>query len=252
MKLHTLMYTDEVFSSNRLYLMQHPDRSATVVDPASAPEVLQFLEQNELNLAAILITHHHGDHTAGIPALLEQYPDCPVITGEGVERKITQTTHILQDNDSMTIGDISIRALATPGHTLAHYAYLTDTGVLFSGDCLFRLGCGRLFEGSPDMLWTSLLRIRALPDSTLVCCGHDYAVDNARFSLQFMPDDPALTEAVQDLIQLEPEKRLPYLLDEDKRANLFLRADEPEVMAKARCTSSRDTLAALRRMRDNL
>ncbi len=252
MKLHTLLYNDEVFASNRLYIMQHPDRSATVVDPASASEVLEFLQKHDLNLAAILITHHHADHTAGIPELLAEYPDCPVITGKGVERQIKQANHILQDNDSMTIGDINIRAMATPGHTLAHYAFLTNTGVLFSGDCLFRLGCGRLFEGSPDMLWTSLLRIRALPDTTVICCGHDYAVDNARFSLQFMPDDTALTEAVQELVQLESELRLPYLLGEDKRSNLFLRADEPEVMAAAHCASSRDTLAALRRMRDNL
>ena len=252
MKLHTLFYADESLASNRLYIMQHPDQSATVVDPASADEALEFLQQHDLNLAAILITHHHADHTAGIPDLLSQYPDCPVITGKGVERNVKQATHILQDDDTMTIGDIDIRAMATPGHTLAHYAYLTDTGILFSGDCLFRLGCGRLFEGSPDMLWTSLLRIRALPDSTIVCCGHDYSVDNARFSLQFMPDDSALTEAVQELINLKPEDRLPYPLGEDKKSNLFLRADEPEVMATARCTSSRDTLAALRRMRDQL
>ena len=252
MELHTLNYTDESFASNRLYIMQHPDRSATVIDPASAPEALEFLQQRELNLAAMVITHHHADHTAGIPELLADYPDCPVITGKGVERQVKQATHILQDNDTITVGDIQLRAISTPGHTLAHYAFLTDTGVLFSGDTLFRLGCGRLFEGSPDMLWTSLLRIRALPDTTVVCCGHDYAVDNARFSLQFMPDDAALTEAVQELVSLAPEARLPYLLGEDKRSNLFLRADEPEVMAAAHCASSRDTLAALRRMRDNL
>ncbi|NQY83006.1 MAG: hydroxyacylglutathione hydrolase [Alphaproteobacteria bacterium] len=251
MKLQTLQYRDEAFASNRLYIMQHPDFSATVVDPASADEVLDFLAEHDLNLAGILVTHHHADHTEGIPKLLELYPGCPVITGKGVERYVKQANHILNDNDVITVGDTEVRAMATSGHTVAHYAFLTNSGVLFSGDCLFRLGCGRLFEGSPDMLWTSLLRLRALPDNTLVCCGHDYVIDNARFSLQLMPEDPALVAAVQELVEIAPENRLPYLLGDDKRSNLFLRADDPEVMIAVRCQSSRDALAALRRMRDN-
>lgn len=252
MKLHTLHYRDEVFASNRLYVMQHRDFSATVVDPASAEEVLDFLALHELNLAAILVTHHHADHTDGIPELLKIYPDCPVVTGSGVETIVKSATHILQDTESLTVADTEIQALATPGHTLAHYAFMTSAGVLFSGDCLFRLGCGRLFEGSPDMLWTSLLRLRALPDQTLVCCGHDYVVDNAKFSLQLMPNDQELMVAIQELISTPVENRLPFLLADDKKTNLFLRADEPEVMKAVGKTSSRESLAALRRIRDNI
>jgi hydroxyacylglutathione hydrolase len=250
MELHTLRFKDEAFATNRQYIMKHVDQSATVVDPASAEEALAFLEANECNLAAILLTHYHADHTAGVPALLEAYPDCPVVSGDGVQHKIPQVTHILADGHNITIGDTQLTALATPGHTLDHYAFHTNNGVAFVGDCLFRLGCGRLFEGTPDMLWTSLLKLRALPDNTIVCCGHDYVVDNAKFSLQTMSEDAALTAAVQQLITLTEDTRLPFLLGEDKASNLFLRADQPEVMAAVNTTNARDCLAALRRMRD--
>ena len=251
MQLRTLRYTNTAFESNRLYIMQHPDYSATVVDPASADEVLDFLNDHGLNLPGILVTHHHADHTDGIAGILKVYPDSPVIVGSGLETHITQATHILGDWQELTIGDTRLRAIATPGHTLTHYVYATDQGVLFAGDCLFRLGCGRLFEGTPDMMWTSILRIRALPDNTLVCCGHDYVVDNAKFSLQVMPGDQALIDALEELVQLESDQRLPFLLGDDKKSNLFLRADEPAVMEATGKKSSRDCFAGLRLRRDS-
>ena len=252
MELHCLRYADEQLATNRQYIMRHPDFSATVVDPGSAQEALGFLEQQNCNLAAIVLTHYHADHTAGIKKLLEAYPDCPVVAGDGVQHKIPQVTHLLADGHEITIGDTVLKTLATPGHTLDHYAFYTNNGVLFAGDCLSRLGCGRLFEGTAEQLWTSLLRLRALPDTTLVCCGHDYLVDNAKFSLQVMPDDESLGESIRELINLTPEQRLPFVLGEDKTTNLFLRADQPTVMQATRTKNARDCLAALRRMRDVL
>ncbi|RRN55883.1 hydroxyacylglutathione hydrolase [Pseudoxanthomonas sp. SGNA-20] len=204
---------------------------ALVVDPGSAEPVLAAAGRGMVP-AAILLTHHHADHCAGVPELLERWPGLPVVAPE--DPRIPHATERATDGARLQLAGREIRVIAVPGHTRSHVAYLVE-GVLFCGDTLFSLGCGRLFEGDAEQMHDSLQRLAALPDQTLVCCGHEYTLANAAFALAVEPGNPALVRRhAEARAQREAgQPTVPVTLATERDTNPFLRCAEPAVREAA-------------------
>jgi hydroxyacylglutathione hydrolase len=224
------------FADNYIWTLRDGGRAA-VVDPGDAAPVLAYLDREGLALTAILATHHHADHVGGVPALLERFP-VPVL---GPAREtIPGRTRALGEGDVVEVPGIpaTLRVLDIPGHTAGHIAFFGDVGgepAVFCGDTLFAAGCGKLFEGTPAQMWTSLSALAALPPGTRVYCGHEYTLSNLRFALAVEPDNQDLW----DRQQREQGKRdrgaptLPSTIGLERATNPFLRAALPAVKAAA-------------------
>lgn len=226
------------FHDNYIWLLRE-GKNAAVVDPGDATPVLAYLEQEGLNLTAILATHHHDDHVGGIPALLQKHP-APVfgLAGEG----IACLSHTLEDGEEFDLPGLNMafRILAVPGHTLGHGAYY-GANLLFCGDTLFGCGCGRLFEGTPAQMYTSLSRLAALPAETRVYCAHEYTEANIRFALAVEPGNERLQARAKatKACRAAGESTVPSLLKEEMATNPFLRSTAPEVIAAASAHAGR-------------
>lgn len=221
------------FTDNYIWLL-HDGTHALVVDPGDAEPVFAALARLGVRLGAILATHHHGDHVGGIARLLERHPDTPVY-GPAAEA-IPGRSVSLKGGESLQIRHpaVALEVLSTPGHTLGHVSYY-GAGYLFCGDTLFGCGCGRLFEGTPAQMFASLERLARLPDATLVCCAHEYTLDNLRFALDVEAANPALHARLQSTIELRQAGRpsLPSTLGLEKATNPFLRCATPALRASA-------------------
>jgi len=220
------------FSDNYIWLLRDGNVAA-VVDPGDAAPVIAYLEREGLALSAILATHHHGDHVGGIPALLAR-GQVPVFGPAG--EFIPGRTHALVEGDAITVPrlDLELSVLDIPGHTAGHIAFV-GKGLVFSGDTLFAAGCGRLFEGTPTQMVSSLDKLAALPGDTAVYCGHEYTLSNLRFALAVEPDRPALLQR-QSREQAKRDRGVPTLpstMAEELSTNPFLRADDVKVRAAA-------------------
>jgi len=227
------------FHDNYIWLLVHPQhRLACVVDPGDAAPVLAVLQQQQLTLAAILITHHHRDHCGGVPELVKKNK-VPVYSPR--RSAVAGSTYLLDDNDQFSVLDCSFEVMAIPGHTLDHIAFY-DGKRLFCGDTLFTGGCGRVFEGTPAQMLNSLNRLKALPASTLVYCGHEYTEANLHFALEVEPDNVALQQRLQ---QVKASRALnlpsvPELLCVELETNPFLRCHLPTVRKAASQRSGRE------------
>jgi hydroxyacylglutathione hydrolase len=223
------------FKDNYIWLIRSPDgRYAAMVDPGDANPVLHTLKEERITPVAILITHHHWDHTGGMRSLLEHYPEL-VVYGPAGER-IAGITRRLQEGDTVTLPAIGAKfeVLEVPGHTAGHIAYYGE-GALFCGDTVFGAGCGRLFEGTPVQMHASLSKIAVLPGDTRVYCAHEYTLDNIAFAKWVEPDNPDLLRREQDAQALR-ERGLPTVpsrLELERRTNPFLRFDVPVVIRAA-------------------
>jgi hydroxyacylglutathione hydrolase len=220
------------FQDNYIWVLRR-DGNAAVVDPGDAQPVLDYLRAEKLQLTAILNTHHHADHVGGNAALLE-HRQVPVY-GPHDERIPTVSRRLHQD-ETFTLEEfgISFSVLEIPGHTRTHIAF-HGGGMLFCGDTLFACGCGRLFEGTPAQMHASLAKLTALADSTRVYCGHEYTVANIRFARAADPGNPELAqwEAEAAAQRAANQPTLPSTLAREKRANPFVRCDQPGVIAAA-------------------
>jgi hydroxyacylglutathione hydrolase len=208
-------------------------RTAAIDAPEAAP-VEAALKATGWKLTDILVTHHHHDHTGGIEELKARHR-CRVVAPDGEAGGIPDVDETMREGDAVRVGSLEGRVIETPGHTAAPSTlYFPADKLVFAGDTLFSIGCGRVIEGSMDEMWQSMLKLRALPDDTRLYCGHEYTLANIRFAKTIEPGNKALAarerQVTEQLAQDKPT--VPSTLGEEKAANPFLRADVPEV-AKA-------------------
>lgn len=217
---------------NYVYLIREPGQGKVgVVDPSDAAPVIEALTAAGWTLTHILNTHHHGDHTGGNLELKAKY-GCTIVGPRADHDRIPGIDVEVGDGDSFMLGDAEGRVFDTPGHTRGHITYwFPESKALFCGDTLFALGCGRLFEGSAQQMWTSLSKYRAVPDDTLVYCAHEYTQANARFALTVESDNAKLVAraAEIDRLRAEGKRTVPSKMGEERATNPFLRADQPSV-----------------------
>jgi hydroxyacylglutathione hydrolase len=242
-------------SDNYIWALSDDQARVLAVDPGEAGPVLELLERDGLALAGVLLTHHHHDHIGGTAALRHLWPDLPV-WGPADER--IGFDHIaVGEGDRIHIAGWSFDVMEIPGHTLSHVAFVGE-GLLFCGDTLFSLGCGRLFEGTPAQMLRSLDRLAALPAQTRVCCGHEYTVNNARFACVVEPGNPALQRRTEEAQAMRDRgtPTLPSTLGGELQANPFLRIDAADVLECLRQRLGRtpvdrvEAFAELRRWKD--
>ena len=206
--------------------------TASIDAPEAAP-IEAALAATGWKLTDILVTHHHGDHTGGIAELKRRHR-CRVVAPRKEAAKIPEPDITVGEGDGVKVGELSAHVIETPGHTLGQINYFFPAAkLLFAGDTLFSIGCGRVIEGTPDMMWQSLLKLRALPDDTRLYCGHEYTEANIRFATTIEPNNAALAARAGEVRRqvTAGSPTIPSLLGEEKRANVFLRADDPTVAA---------------------
>ncbi len=245
-----------VLSDNYVYLLHEPEAGMTgVVDPAVADAVLERLSARGWSLDWILSTHHHADHTAG-NLELKQATGCK-IAGPGKDAaRIPGIDVKLVEGDRFQLGKSQAEIFETPGHTSGHISFwFAGAKALFSADTLFSLGCGRLFEGSPAQMWTSLQKFAPLPDDALVYCGHEYTQSNARFALSVDPDNAALQARAKEVESQRAagQPTIPTTLAQERATNPFLRPADPAIRKQLRMEASSDVevFAEIRQRKDN-
>jgi hydroxyacylglutathione hydrolase len=215
-------------------LLHDPASGATAaIDAPESGPIETALKKTGWRLTDILVTHHHGDHTAGIPDLKQRH-GCRVVAPRKEAGRIPLVDVEVAEGDRVEVGGLAARVIETPGHTAGHIAYwLPEDELAFVGDTLFSIGCGRVIEGTPAMMWQSLVKLRRLPGETRIYCGHEYTQANVRFAQTIEPDNIALmARAAEVARQVAAHKpTIPTTLDAEKAANPFLRADLPEIAA---------------------
>lgn len=205
--------------------------SALAVDPGVAGPLLDELSASGLRLTTLLLTHHHADHVGGVAEVLRRYPDVQVFGPR--DARIHGRVRTVGEGDRVAVESprITFDVLEIPGHTATHIAYL-GAGMLFCGDTLFSLGCGRMFEGTPAQFQKSLARIAALPGATQVCCGHEYTLANGQFAARIDPHNRALAERIEAATQMRSaaQATLPSRIEDELAANPFLRGDSHAIV----------------------
>ncbi|HMN92376.1 MAG TPA: hydroxyacylglutathione hydrolase [Hydrogenophaga sp.] len=250
MVLHPL----PAFADNYIWCV-HDGREALVVDPGEADGVLAWLASEQVSLRTILITHHHPDHTAGVAALREATG--AEVYGPRLEALPEPVLRVSEGDRVQALG-LAFDVIDVPGHTAGHIAYFApETGTnpwLFCGDTLFSGGCGRLFEGTPAQMLSSLQQLAALPETTRVCCTHEYTLANLLFAVAVDPDNPDLHDHLKRCRQWRSQNfpTLPSSIGLEKRINPFLRSRDPAIVksvcghAGQQLTDPVDVFAALR------
>lgn len=247
----------KAFTDNYIWSISNNEH-ALVVDPGDAKPVLAFLEKHSLSLKVILITHHHYDHTGGVAQLLERYPDAKVYGPHN--KNIKDITDRLSEGDSINIAefDLSFTILNTPGHTLDHIVFV-NSDFIFCGDTLFSGGCGRMFEGTPEVFHASLQKLAALPANTKVYCTHEYTQANLQFALSIEPNNEALLDYNTWVLNRRDSDQitLPSSIERERAINPFLRCHKQSMKQTLfendanTAKSDVDTFAMLRQLKDN-
>jgi len=206
----------------------HTGACAAIDAPEEGP-ILAALSETGWQLSDILVTHRHGDHVQAV-APLKRRTGCRVVAPVKAREAVPDADAFVREGDTVRVGDLQAHVWETPGHCLDHIAYwFAADRVLFAGDTLFTLGCGRMLEGTYPEFWASLQRLAALPDEARVYCGHDYTLSNARFALAADPENQALKARAGEAERAKAEGRflVPSTIGQEKAANPFLRAGDP-------------------------
>lgn len=242
-------------SDNYAYLLRDEASGAVaLIDAPEAGPIEAALAERGWGLATILLTHHHDDHVAGVERLRERY-GAEVAGAAADRRRLPRLDRELYEGDPGGVGEFRPQVLDVPGHTRGHIAFFfAEAEALFSGDSLMVMGCGRLFEGTPAEMWTSLSKLAALGDRVRVFSGHEYTESNMRFARALSPDDPALAAREEAVAALRREGRptVGATLAEERATNPFLRAGEPEMKARLGLGGAPDAevFAEIRRRKD--
>ncbi|MBM3607095.1 MAG: hydroxyacylglutathione hydrolase [Alphaproteobacteria bacterium] len=236
--VHQFMCLEDNFG----ILIHDPATGATAsIDAPEAAPVLNALAQKGWTLTHILVTHHHNDHIGGIPAVLEKFPQAQIVA-PGKDRARIPGAHLyVEEGASVAMGSLSASVIETPGHTSGHIVYFFGADkLLFAGDTLFALGCGRAFEAPASVLHASVMKLAALPPETKLYCGHEYTLSNARFALKVDPDNAALQArfAQIEALRAKGEATLPVTLAKELMTNPFLRADDARIKAQLGMTGA--------------
>lgn len=240
-------------SDNYAFLVHNHDTGATaLIDAPEAAPIRNALSERGWTLTDILITHHHSDH---IGAVADLRRGARVIGAALDAHRLPPLDVQVADGDTIEICGVQTHVMDVSGHTVGHIAfYMPDPKLVFTADSLMALGCGRLFEGTPAQMWGSLQKLRALPADTIVCSGHEYTEANARFALSLDPDNAALISRYERIKAARAVGRptVPSALDDEKRTNPFLRADDPALKAAIGMTdgSDVDVFAEIRARKD--
>jgi len=231
------------FQDNYLWLLSSRGKGV-LVDPGDAGPVMEALESRQLELSTILITHHHADHIGGVAELRSAWPNVQVFGPEDsrIPADIRVSEGMTVSLEALGLGTFEV--LEVPGHTRSHIAYYGG-GDLYCGDTVFVCGCGRLFEGTPEQMHSSLSKIRRLPEETRVYCAHEYTLDNVEFALWVEPDNEDLKSYQAEAMTMRKAgtPTVPSTLDLEKKCNPFLRFDAPAVVAAAQRRMGRKDLA---------
>jgi len=242
-------------SDNYGVLVHAPDSGQTAsIDAPDAQTVLDELAAKGWALTHILTTHHHADHTGGNERLKAE-TGCRIIGPATEAERIPGLDEAVGEGDTFMFGGHEVRVLETPGHTRGHISYyIPDAKVAFVGDTMFAMGCGRLFEGDARTMWASLSKLKALPGDTVVYCGHEYTLANARFAADVNPDNAALRDRLTEVVALREknEPTLPTTIDLELATNPFLRADDPQLRKGLGMPDAEDweVFAEVRRRKD--
>ena len=231
-KENQLIHIDpiEAFQDNYIWLI-HNDQNSVIVDPGDAGPVISALERKNLNLVAILITHHHADHIGGVMELQEKYPHIKIFAPQ--KDKYDFVNISLKNGDEINIPELQInyKIIEIPGHTRGHIAYY-DKKNLFCGDTLFACGCGKIFDGTHEQMYNSLKKISALPKDTKIYCAHEYTKKNITFALSLDPDDTNLQ--LRKALVSNIKNTIPSSLEEELKTNPFLKCTSLEAFKRLR------------------
>ncbi|MFC0180866.1 hydroxyacylglutathione hydrolase [Thorsellia kenyensis] len=246
-----------VLEDNYIWLLTEtnlPNHPTYVIDPGESNSVLNYIKEQDYQLVGILLTHHHYDHTDGICDLMTQFPDIPVYGPRETLNK--GATHVVEDNQVLSLFDLPCKVIETPGHTLGHVCYYFDP-FLFSGDTLFSAGCGKLFEGTCEQMFESFIRLYQLPDETLVCAAHEYTLKNLQFSASIDKSNEHIEFTIKNVEMLYSANlpSLPVQLGTEKLINPYFLIIKkhmqgpnlPEIDVK----NARESFCLIRKLRDN-
>jgi len=216
-----------VWTDNYIYIIhENQSQKTAVIDPAEDININQVLKEKNWKLNFIFNTHHHLDHTGGNKKLKAQW-NCEIYGYQNDAHRIPEIDHTLKKGDVVSLGTVPFKVLFLPGHTLGHIAYWSETEqILFCGDCLFAMGCGRLFEGTPQQMFSSLSEIKKLHPDTQIYCAHEYSLKNAQFALTVHPNNSAIKQRYRKIQKLRQTNKptIPFSLKEDLLTNPFLMA----------------------------
>lgn len=215
---------------NYIFLLQDPHLDhCVVIDPTEATPIRHYCQQHHKKVSQILITHHHDDHIHAVLELQTLY-QCPVLGARKDQHRLPPLTKSLSEGDSVMYGTHHLRVVEAPGHTLGHIMYFCEKQkILFCGDVLFRFGCGRIFEGTPEMMHSSLQKILSLPCDTKIYCSHEYTRSNLLFCMELEPHHQEIAHLAKELFNKHQDATVPFFLGEQKRLSPFLRGEDSQL-----------------------